>query len=61
MPVIQRLIPDEKTAFIKVRTILDSVVTAQEVIHWCHVKKEAGVVVFLDLEKAYDKALRGNI
>lgn len=49
-----RLISINQTAFIKGRYILDSVVTAHEIIHDIHHKKEGGILLKLDYEKAYD-------
>lgn len=53
--VVDRLISSNRTAFIKGRYILESVVTAHEVIHSVHEKKCSGIVLKLDYEKAYDK------
>jgi PHD/YefM family antitoxin component YafN of YafNO toxin-antitoxin module len=44
-----------QTAFIKGRFILESVVSAHEVIHVVNHNKEKGVVLKLDYEKAFDK------
>jgi hypothetical protein len=41
--------------FIKGRYIIESVVTAHEIIHSVHQSEEPGVVLKLDYEKAYDK------
>jgi hypothetical protein len=53
--VANRLIASNQTAFIKGRYILESVVAAHEIIHDIHRKKESGVVLKLDYEKAYDR------
>jgi len=53
--VANRLIATNQTAFIKGRYILQSVVAAHEIIHEVHRKKESGVVLKLDYEKAYDR------
>ena len=53
--VANRLIATNQTAFIKGRYILESVVAAHEIIHKVHRKKESGVVLKLDYEKAYDR------
>jgi hypothetical protein len=50
-----RLISSNQTAFIRGRYILESVVTAHEVVHDVHHNKEEGVILKLDYEKAYDK------
>jgi hypothetical protein len=52
--VYQRLVAKEQSAFIKGRYILESVVIAHEVVHSLHKLKEAGVIIKLDYEKAYD-------
>lgn len=52
--VANRLVASNQTAFIKSRYILESVVAAHEIIHDIHRKKESGVVLKLDYEKAYD-------
>jgi hypothetical protein len=52
--VADRIIVSNQTAFIKGRYILESVVAAHEIIHEVHRSKEAGVILKLDYEKAYD-------
>ena len=53
--VINRLIYPNQTTFIKGRFILESVVSAHEIIHEIARKKEPGIILKLDYEKAYDK------
>ena len=53
--VADRLIASNQTVFIKGRYILESVVAAHEVIHEVHKQKDAGVILKLDYEKAYDR------
>jgi len=53
--VADRLIASNQTAFIKGRYILESVVAAHEIIHEVHKQKDAGVILKLDYEKAYDR------
>jgi hypothetical protein len=53
--IIDRLISYHQSAFIRGRFILESVVTAHEVIHEVHKNKDKGLVLKLDYEKAYDK------
>ena len=43
-----------QSAFIKGRYILESVVTAHEIIHEFHSSRKHGMVLKLDYEKAYD-------
>ena len=52
--IIDRLISPNQTVFIKGRYILESVVAAHEIIHEIARKKEAGIVLKLDYEKAYE-------
>jgi mannosylglycoprotein endo-beta-mannosidase len=52
--IMNRLISQCQFAFIRGRFILESVVTAHEVIHEIHSKKEQGLVFKIDYEKAYD-------
>ena len=49
-----RIISSNQTAFIPGRNILDGVVILQEVLHKLRVKKQQGIVLKLDFEKAYD-------
>lgn len=53
-----KLINIQQNAFIKKRNIRDGVLTLHEVMHHTHVKREIGVVLKLDFEKAYDKVNR---
>jgi len=53
--VADRLIAPNQTAFIKGRYILESVVAAHEIIHEVNRSKEAGVILKLDYENAYDR------
>jgi hypothetical protein len=53
--IIDRLISYHQSAFIRGRFILESVVTAHEVIHEVHKSKDKGLVLKLDYEKSYDK------
>ena len=53
--ILNRLVSCNQSAFIKGRYILESVVTAHEVLHSVHSSKEKGLVLKLDYEKAFDK------
>jgi hypothetical protein len=53
--VADSLIASNQTAFIKERYILESVVTAHEILHDMHRSKQQGYVLKLDYEKAYDR------
>ena len=51
----ERLISPNQTVFIKGRYILESVVAAHEIIHEVAIRKETGIFLKLDYEKAYDR------
>jgi hypothetical protein len=53
------LIATNQTAFIRGRFILESVVSAHEIIHDIVHRKESGLVFKLDYEKDYDRVDRG--
>ena len=53
--ILQRLIASNQSAFLKGRFILESVVTAHEVLHSVHSSNKKGLVLKLDYEKAFDK------
>ena len=53
--IIDRLISYQQSAFIKGRFILESVVSAHEIIHEVHHKKKKGLIFKIDYEKAYDR------
>jgi len=53
--VASRVISKNQTAFIPGKNILDGVVILHEVLHSLHVKKEKGIILKLDFEKAYDR------
>lgn len=50
-----RLIASNQSAFIKGRFILESAVADHELIHEIVRKKESGIVLKLDYDKAYDR------
>jgi hypothetical protein len=54
----EELIAPNQTAFIRGRFILESIVSAHEIIHDAVQKKESGLVFKLDYEKAYDRVDR---
>jgi hypothetical protein len=53
--ILDRLISYQQSAFIKGRFILESVVTAHEIIHEVNRRKDQGLVSKIDYEKAYDR------
>ncbi|WVZ60787.1 LOW QUALITY PROTEIN: hypothetical protein U9M48_010767 [Paspalum notatum var. saurae] len=57
-PCAQRLIHKAQTAFLKGRNITSGVMILHEVLHETKRRKEIGVILKLDFEKAYDKCLR---
>jgi hypothetical protein len=54
-PFMSKLISPCQTAFIKGRNIMDGVMSLHEILHEAKRKKQQGVVLKLDFEKAYDK------
>jgi len=54
-PILVNIISLEQTGFVEGRQILDGLVVAQEVIHSLKQKKEKGMMIKLDLSKAYDR------
>ena len=52
--ILSSIISPEKIGFVEGRKILDGLVVSQEVVHSLKVKKEAGIMIELDLSKAYD-------
>lgn len=53
--VLVNIISPEQTRFIEGRQILDGLVVAHEVIHTLKMKKEKGMLIKLNLSKAYDR------
>lgn len=49
------LIIPEKTGFVEGRKIMDGIVAAHEVIHSLKTNNNLGILVKLDLSKAYDQ------
>jgi hypothetical protein len=54
--MIDRLMSQQQLAFIKGCFILESVVSAHEIVHEVHRKKEKGLFFKIDYEKSDDKA-----
>eukprot|EP00253_Pinus_taeda_P015299 PITA_15299 len=54
-PLLEKLISPEQTGFVEGRQILDGLVVTQEVIHSMKTKKQKGMMMKLDLSKAYDR------
>jgi hypothetical protein len=53
--ISNRLLASNQTAFVKDRFILESVVSAHEIIHTAVKRKEKGLILKLDYEKVYDR------
>ena len=53
--VSQKLILQTQSTFMKGRNIMTGVLTLHEVMHETKIRKEIGVILKLDFEKAYDK------
>jgi hypothetical protein len=54
-PVMEKLLSNHQTAFIKERYITDGVMLLQEVLRESKYRKQQGVVLKIDFEKAYDR------
>eukprot|EP00253_Pinus_taeda_P023557 PITA_23557 len=54
-PILSSIISPEQIGFVEGRQILDGLVVSQEVIHTLKQKKEPGMMIKLDLSKAYDR------
>ena len=55
LKVADKLIGPSQIAFVPSRYIMEEVVILHETIHELHRKKQNGVILKLDFEKAYDK------
>jgi hypothetical protein len=55
IPMADKLIGKNQTAFILGRFILEGVIILHEILHELRVSKTKGIVLKLDFEKAYDK------
>jgi len=54
-PILLFIISPEKSGYVEGRQILDSVILAHKVIHSLHMTKSPGMLLKLDLSKAFDK------
>eukprot|EP00253_Pinus_taeda_P007926 PITA_07926 len=54
-PLLPSIISPEQTGFVEGRQILDGLVVAQEMIHSLSQEKRKGMMIKLDLSKAYDR------
>jgi hypothetical protein len=58
-PFAQKLISEHQTTFIKGRNIMTGVKILHEIMHETKRRKETGIILKLDFEKAYDKSQLG--
>jgi hypothetical protein len=54
-PLLSSLISQEQTRFIEGRQIMDNIIHAHELIHTLKLQKRGGMIIQLDLTKAYEK------
>eukprot|EP00253_Pinus_taeda_P016465 PITA_16465 len=54
-PLLSVFVSGEQSDYLEGRQILDNIIQAQEVVHSLTSKKQAGMIMQLDIAKAYDK------
>jgi hypothetical protein len=54
-PVARRILHKPQTIFIQGRNIMNTLLAIHEIFHETKGRRETGVILKLDLEKAYDK------
>eukprot|EP00253_Pinus_taeda_P028496 PITA_28496 len=54
-PILPNLISEEQSGYVEGRQILDNILLAQEMVHTLQTRKKAGILMQLDLSKAFDK------
>jgi len=54
-PLLPTLVSEEQTGYVEGRQILNNIIQAHEVVHSIISNRQAGMIMQLDLEKAYDK------
>ena len=54
-PLLPTLVLEEKMRYVEARQILNNIIQAHEVVHSLISNRQAGMIMQLDLEKAYDK------
>jgi hypothetical protein len=54
-PLLPTLISQEQAGFVEGRQILDNIIQAHEIIHTLKSKNKVGMLIQLDLAKAYEK------
>jgi len=55
-PILSRHISPEQFAFLQHRQIHEAIATAQELMHTLQIKKQKGMILKVDLSKAFDRA-----
>eukprot|EP00253_Pinus_taeda_P009979 PITA_09979 len=54
-PLLPSLFSEEQSGYVEGRQILNNIIQAHEVVHMLNNKKQAGMIMQLDIAKAYDK------
>eukprot|EP00253_Pinus_taeda_P036043 PITA_36043 len=54
-PILPNLISEEQSGYVEGRQIQDNILLAQEMVHTLQTRKKVGMVMQLDLSKAFDK------
>jgi len=54
-PILPSLISEEQSGYVEGRQFMDNILLVQEMIHTLHTRKTTGMMMRLDLSKAYDK------
>eukprot|EP00253_Pinus_taeda_P023715 PITA_23715 len=54
-PLLPTLVSKEQTGYMEGTQILDNIIQAHEMVHSLVTNKQAGMIMQLDIEKAYDK------
>lgn len=54
-PILPKLVSPEQSRFVEGRKILDGIILTQEIIHSLKKTKMPGIMIKVDLAKAYDK------
>jgi hypothetical protein len=54
-PILPTLISQEQAGFVEGRKIVDNIIHAHEIIHTLKSQRRGGMIIQLDLAKAYDK------
>lgn len=60
-PLLPSLVSGEKSGYVEGRQILNNLIQAHEVVHSLTSKRQAGMIMQLDIAKAYDKVNRTYI